>query len=415
MDIGLDTATPIFAGIACEQHDGDVINNALEFVRSHLGMEVAYLSEFVDGKLVFRAVDAPGLEHMIDVGGAIPLDQAYCPHILEGRLPELIPDTGDVAFTQGISLTHSVPIRSHVSVPIKRKDGSVYGMFCCLSRKPQKDLNGRDLDVMRAFAQISSEQINDSLARHTRHQSLLKIHGDIQKNREIDIVYQPIFDIASKRPKGFEALCRFRAEPYRSPNIWFDEAAEIGQQTNLEICVMEEALKALNDLPDDIYLSVNASPSTVESGRLMDVFAPFPADRIVVEVTEHAEITDVDLLMKELAILRMKGIRLAVDDAGAGYSGLQQIVRLRPDIIKLDISLTKDIDQDLVRRSLGAALVDFALRTKTLVVAEGIETDAELETLKTLSVPLGQGYLLGRPKDLAHAKSWFDPEKQMTA
>lgn len=415
MDSVLETATPIFAGIVKDDRSGDVINNALDFVRSHLGMEVAYLSEFVDDELIFRAVSAPGLQEMIDVGDTMPLDQVYCPHILDGRLPELIPDTADIPFAQTIALTHDLPIRSHVSVPIRRKDGSTYGMFCCLSRQPQKDLNGRDLDVMRAFAQISSEQINDSLSLQIRQQNLRRLFRGLQAQKDFDVVYQPIMDISTQSPKGFEALCRFRGEPYRPPNVWFDEAAEVGQQANLEICVMEAALNALHSLPDDIYISVNASPATVETGRLCDVFAQFPAERIVLEVTEHAEIADVDLLMKELSILRMKGIRLAVDDAGAGYSGLQQIVRLRPDIIKLDISLTKDIDQDVVRRSLGAALVNFACMTNTLVVAEGIETEQELETLKSLCVPLGQGYLLGRPGDLQQAKAWFDPKSKLSA
>ncbi|HEY9039747.1 MAG TPA: EAL domain-containing protein [Roseovarius sp.] len=385
-----------------------LIDSALEFVRTHLGMEVAYLSEFVGDDLVFRAVSAPGFEDMATVGGAMPLDQAYCGHILAGRLPELIPDTAAEPICQSIALTHAIPVKSHVSVPIRRTDGSTYGMFCCLSRTARHDLTQRDLAVMRAFADLSAEQVNGRIAARVAHDATHRIIDGILQHREFDIAYQPIMDAAARRPKGFEALCRFRAQPYRAPNLWFDDAAIVGLQAELEICVIEKALEALQVLPAAAYVSVNASPATVATGRLRDVFARWPAERIVLEVTEHAMVSDYDGLLAELDTLRFRGVRLAIDDAGAGYSGLQHIVRLRPDIIKLDISLTSRIDDDIVRRSLAAALVRFAVEIDAAIIAEGIETEAELSTLHDLGVPLAQGYFLGRPADLKSALAWFD-------
>ena len=99
----------------------------------------------------------------------------------------------------------------------------------------------------------------------------------------------------------------------------------------------------------------------------------------------------------EIDRLRDLGARIAIDDAGAGYSGLQQIIRLRPDVIKLDVSLTKDVDKDLARRSLASAMVQFAHDTKARVVAEGIETEAEMRTVRSLGVEWGQRYHLARP------------------
>ncbi len=385
-----------------------LIESALEFVRTHLGMEVAYLSEFVGADLVFRAVSAPGLEQMAHVGKTISLDQAYCHHILDGRLPELIPDTLAEPICQGIALTHSIPVRSHVSVPIRRQDGSAYGMFCCLSRTARHDLTERDVAVMRAFADLSAEQVNGKIAARVAHDSAYDTIKGILEQRDFDIVYQPIMDAAARRPKGFEALCRFRTQPYRAPNLWFDDAATVGLQTDLEICVIQKALEALNVLPTSIYVSVNASPATVISGRLGDIVAQWPAERIVLEITEHAMVADYDELLAELDVLRFRGVRLAIDDAGAGYSGLQHIVRLRPEIIKLDISLTSQIDEDIVRRSLASALVRFAIETDADIIAEGIETENELCTLYDLGVPLAQGYFLGRPEDLHSACAWFD-------
>lgn len=385
----------------------DFIDAALEFVRGHLGMEVAYLSEFVEDKLVFRAVSAPGLEHMIAVGDEMPLDQVYCRHILDGRLPELIPDTGELPFAQTIPLTKALPIGSHVSVPICRADGSYYGMFCSLSREPRRSLNERDMSVMRAFAGLSADHINLVLSvRSEEENRRVRIRKAIDV-QNYDILYQPIFDMETRRPIGFEALSRFQSDPYRPPNLWFEDAATVGLQEELECATITRALEALPLLPDDIYLSVNASPKTVSSGALSELFQRIPAGRIVLEITEHAEIDDYDTLIDQLDLLRFRGARLAVDDAGAGYSGLQQIVRMKPDILKLDMSLTSGICYDVVKRSLASALVSFAHEIDAQIVAEGIETEAEFETLKSLRVPLGQGYLLGRPADLVSAKSWF--------
>ncbi len=397
------TTADALAGILAEQDEEDFIQSALEFVRVHLGMEVAYLSEFVDDNLVFRRVSAPGFEAMIAPGDSMRLDQVYCPHILEGRLPELIPDTAAVPFAQTIPLTSALPIGAHVSIPIRRQDGSNYGMFCCLSRKAQPTLNSRDLDVMRAFARLSAETINGKLSLTARHEDLARQIGAVMEDRAFAIAYQPIIDSETRRPKGFEALCRFKGEPYRSPDKWFGDASEVGLGIELEICVIEQALEGLNTLPADVYISFNASPQTVISGQLLDVFAGWPSERIVLELTEHEEVEDYDALIKQIDLLRYMGIRVAIDDAGAGYAGLQQIVRLRPDIIKLDMSLTSNVDKDVVRRALASALKQFARDTGALIVAEGVETEAELAALLDLEVELVQGYLLGKPGDLQAA------------
>lgn len=393
-------STSLIAAATLGDDTQNPIDASLNFVREHLGMEVAYLSEFVGDDLVFRAVSAPGLEEMVYVGGGMPLDQVYCRHILAGRLPELIPNTAKEPFCDTIALTHSLPIKSHVSVPIMRQDGTPYGMFCCLSRKPQNSLNERDLTVTRAFAKLSADQLNETLSLQAREKELHDTISSIIGLEDYDIVYQPIKSVNNQRVKGYESLCRFRGEPYRPPNLWFDDALHAGMQCELEVAVIEKALRALNDLPNDVYLSVNASPDTVAAGVLRKAFESWPAHRIVLEVTEHCIASDYDLLFAELKILRNTGVRVAIDDAGAGYSGLQHIVQIHPDIIKLDISLTTSIDTDVVRRSLGAALVGFGCEIGAAIVAEGVETQEELDALNALDVPYAQGYFLDRPAPL---------------
>jgi EAL domain-containing protein (putative c-di-GMP-specific phosphodiesterase class I) len=387
--------------------EGSVIDRALKAVRSHLGMEVAYLSEFVGGRSVFRGVDAPGFEAMAHVGGSISLPDVYCQHILEGRLPELIPDTRAEALTQTIPITQAVPIGSHMSIPVRRRDGSPHGMFCCLSRQPNPSLNRRDLETMRLFADVVAEEINRALAEQAvRAAAEARIAAALAPGG-LAIVYQPIFELGSALPSGFEALCRVGVEPRRGPDVWFAEAAEVGRQAALEEAAVSAALPALAALPREVYLSVNASAETIVAGGLEPLLAGHDPERIMLELTEHAAVPDYGALERALVPLRMRGVGLAVDDAGAGYAGLQHILRLRPDVLKLDMALTRDIDQDRARRSLATALVHFARETRAVIVAEGIETDAELATLRDLGIQRGQGYLLGKPMDLSAAAGLF--------
>ncbi|MES2710407.1 MAG: EAL domain-containing protein [Pseudomonadota bacterium] len=373
------------------------IGHALSSLRKHLGMAVAYVSEFQENELVFRDVDAPGLEALIKPGDRRSLDDAYCRHILEGRLPELIPDTGLNAFAQTLSVTHEVRIGAHMSVPVRLQDGSVYGMFCCLNFAADPSLNERDLKMMRVFADLTARQLDEEAATKRSADEKRARVAEVLSERAFRIVFQPIWDFAEDRPLGFEALCRFNAEPYRTPDMWFAESEEVGLGLEMELAAIEAALDAGAALPPHCYLSVNASPDLILSGRLGGTLERHAGRRVVIEVTEHAAVSDYPALLAQCARLRKAGARIAVDDAGAGYAGLQHILQLRPDMIKLDIARVRAIDTDMARRSLVSALMFFAQETGCLMVAEGIETQAELDSLRQVGVHCGQGYLFSRP------------------
>lgn len=217
------------------------------------------------------------------------------------------------------------------------------------------------------------------------------------------MVYQPIVHLVENRIVGHEALARFSAEPQRTPDKWFDEAGQVGLQQELEVALIEAALKGMDRLPPDSYLSLNVSPDTILAGALDNVLAHQPMVRLMLEVTEHACVQDYALLAEALEPLRSKGLRLAVDDAGAGYASFRHILKLKPDVIKLDSSLIRNIDSDTGSRALAAALIRFAEETGCKVVAEGVETREELAMLRRLEVNKAQGYLLGRPMPL-HAR-----------
>jgi EAL domain-containing protein (putative c-di-GMP-specific phosphodiesterase class I) len=221
-------------------------------------------------------------------------------------------------------------------------------------------------------------------------------------NRSLETHFQPIVDLRSGEAIGTEALSRFAQEPSRPPDAWFAEAAEIGLGVELELTALEIALAQLNRLPSGLYLSLNASVETMLAPDFRAILTSCPSERIVLELTEHTPVTDYRALSYSIGELRSHGVRLAVDDAGSGFSSFSHVLNLKPDIIKLDIALTRGIDKDPARQSLGRALLSFGLEAqRTTIVAEGIETKEELATLRSLGCPGGQGYLLGRPSRLA--------------
>ncbi|MGK7862519.1 sensor domain-containing phosphodiesterase [Falsiroseomonas sp. E2-1-a4] len=380
------------------------IQRGLEAVRRHLGMEVAYVSRFERGRTVFREVDAPGLEGLIKPGDSRPLHEVYCPHILAGRLPELIPDTAALPLAASLPITRAVPIGAHVSVPIHLRDGRAYGMFCCLSPHPNPSLNARDLQVMRVFAEVASHEIGREVAEAEASEARLEELEAVMEGRLFTFRFQPILALQPFQVVGFEVLCRFGPEPYRAPDQWFAAAHAAGCGVELELAVLRRAVQAVRRLKAPAFLSFNAAPATVLSGRLTALLAGLPTERLVLEVTEHSQVTDYEALRAALAPLRSAGVKLAIDDAGAGYSSLQHILQLQPDIIKLDMGLVRDVDRDPAKRALAAALCFFARETGCQIVAEGIETEAEVAALEALGVSKGQGYLLGRPGDLAAAQ-----------
>ena len=393
----------LFAATEHSEPSNERVKQSLMAIRAHLGMEVAYVSQFVGDDAVFRAVDAPGLEAMIKVGDTQSLDDIYCRHILAGRLPELIPDTTAEPLAMSLPIMKAVPIRKHASVPVRLPDGSVYGMFCCLGFEPDPSLHERDLRMMRVFADLTGAEIGRELeANKSVEEKRARIHTAIDQH-EMSMVYQPIWQLEDRRIVGFECLARFAGVPVRTPDKWFADAAETGLGPLLEIAAIRKAVEALATLPRAAYLSVNVSPETTLSDDFAAVMHDQPADRIVLEITEHAQVADYDALLAALAPHRRRGMRLAVDDTGAGYASLQHIVRLQPDLIKLDMNLTRDIDGDPARRALTAALAMFARDTGSGVIAECVETSTQLETLRAIGVHMAQGYFLGRPAPLDEA------------
>jgi EAL domain-containing protein (putative c-di-GMP-specific phosphodiesterase class I)/FixJ family two-component response regulator len=222
---------------------------------------------------------------------------------------------------------------------------------------------------------------------------------DVLAREAVTVVYQPIIDLHTGHVIGAEALSRFPART-APPEMWFADAHAVGLGTELELLALRKALHGLDDLPARALMSVNVSASVACDDALEPLLAATPGERVVLELPEHTRVVDYDAVVTRLDRYRERGVRVAVDDAGAGYAGLQHILRLRPDIIKLDRDLITGLDHDPARRALVSSQVVFGREVGAHITAEGIETEAEFDALQSLGVPWGQGYLLGRPTGL---------------
>ena len=374
-----------------------VVETVLSSMRKQLGMEVAFISEFRDGRRIFRYVDSDLDVCPIAVGGSDPLDASYCQRVVDGRLPEVIPDATLLPAALELPVTTELPVGAHLSVPIHLSDGSVYGTFCAFSSEPNPTLRDRDASFLHMLASLIADHLEDETKIHAAHRAGVEMIERVLREDAITIVYQPIVDLKTRLLLGLEALSRFSTTPQEPPDWWFAKARTVGLGVELEVAAIAKALAQLPDLPPGAYLSLNVAPATVGSPQLAEALAGAPLDRIVLEITEHDVVKDYALLLTQLRHFREAGLRIAVDDAGAGYASLRHILSVEPDIIKLDRAITSGIDHDHGRQAMAAALRSFCVETGATLVAEGVETAEELAALCSFGIRCGQGYYLGRP------------------
>ena len=222
----------------------------------------------------------------------------------------------------------------------------------------------------------------------------------------IQTVFQPIVSLEDGRTMGFESLSRFLAKPQRPPDKWIGEAHAVGLGLEIEVECVRRAMALRHTVPEDAYLSVNMSPDAILSPEMELALGPDTLEGIVIEITEHDAVQDYARLSARLADYRGRGAKVAIDDAGAGHASMRHVTQLNPDYIKIDRSLIHDIHLDVAKQAIVGSMVSLEDKLHSRVVAEGIETTDELRALRTLGVPLGQGYLLARPHRKATPAPW---------
>lgn len=383
-------------------HDA-AIDRVLAAVRGHLGVEIAFVSRYVEGGLRELTHVNTDLELPMGPGFREPVENSYCWHILEGRLPELILDPADHPFTKTLAITDMLPVGCHLNMPLRLADGSVWGSFCALGRVADRTLGQRDMNVLRAFAGLAAERIEASMSNGLEYAARRARVSEMLDGHAITIFQQPIHSLESGEAVGVECLARFPNTKHRGPQAWFEDAEQVGLNVELEMAAVRNALETLGHVPEGKYASINVSPATILSGKLEEALQDADRAKVVIEVTEHQQVHDFERMAKKLMRLKEK-VRIAIDDVGTGYSGLRHIVDLQPDILKMDMSLTRDIDRDPARRALTGALVQLSRDIGCQLVAEGIETVEERDAMASLGVDMGQGYFFARPLPVVAAQ-----------
>ena len=373
----------------------ETVERILTLARRQLGMDVAFVAAIENGLEKVRATDGDAQSFGLDGQIDIPLEESYCNLMVKGQLAHVVADAKAHPRVKDLAVTTSADIGAYVGVPVHLWDGRLYGTLCCLSHSAQPSLDDRDTRFMQVLAAVISDQVEYQTLQDER-KNMLSDRVQEALTHGVNMVFQPVYDLEQGDVFAYEALARFQSEPYRPPSDWFADAAEVGLGVELELAAIDSALAKAQDMPSHVRLALNVSPLTALSPHFYNLIAPH-AERVIIEVTEHERVEDYQALNEALAPLRRLGARIAIDDVGAGFATLSHILRLSPDIVKLDLSLTRGIAGDPARDALAASLVDFASGIDATIAAEGIETQSELDRLRALKVRYAQGFHLGAP------------------
>jgi EAL domain-containing protein (putative c-di-GMP-specific phosphodiesterase class I) len=217
----------------------------------------------------------------------------------------------------------------------------------------------------------------------------------ILKDEAVSLAYQPIIDVASGAVVAVEALARFHNQV--SPLTVLRAAESLGLGAEVEALTLRKALAEKYRVPEGVLLTINVAPARLLADPVKSLVMNGDLSNVVLELTEHALPPAPEALRPVIDKLREKGALVALDDTGAGYQGIQQVAELRPDWVKIDRSLVTGAATDSVRRASLQMFGRVTRRVGALAVAEGVESEEDLETLRELEIPLAQGYLLGAP------------------
>ena len=383
--------------IVMARHRSEADQQVAELLRtakSSLHLSVAFLSR-LDGETQHLEVVESSVPFLFKEGATQRQETTFCQAVLDGELPAVMPDVRAFPAAMRLPASRLPRIRSFVSVPVVLSDGSLYGTFCAAGLTSDKALSLRDKALMEVLAHAASVVIEPGVVERARRDEVEQRLLPVIAAGGPVVVLQPIVELATGDRVGAEALSRFPAEWGQAPDVCFAAAHSIGLGDRLELLALERAAEHLAGVTG--YLAMNVSPATLLTPECSELLDRLPVERVLLELSEHDPVEDYDALRQALAPLRQRGMRLAIDDVGAGFSSLRYIVVTTPDVIKLDRTLVDGVTGDPVLRTLVRSLVDFAHGFDATVVAEGVETAADAATLLALDVDLGQGWHFGRP------------------
>lgn len=356
-------------------------------------VDIALILEDTDDGLTVLAAAGPPL-HPISVGSIVPPARAR--YLLDrsaaGAWAEMWSDRPDPGFDD--QLMTSIGVKGQAFAPIVLA-GDIVGLIVIATTDADEALHLlADLPTVSESAALAEKILAPALlARRQLRRSRARTAAMIDAHGFAP-VFQPIVDLASGGLVGFEALTRFKSGD--EPSATFMDAARIGLGIELETATLAAAVEASQRLPGKAWLSLNVSAALLSEANALGTLLARQSRQVVLEVTEHEIIDEYQPLHDALRQLG-PNVRVATDDAGAGVANFRHLINLRPHIVKIDAAIVQGVDLDISRQAVIAGLVHFARVSGAAVVAEGIETQAEAETVRRLGVALGQGYLFGRP------------------
>lgn len=365
----------------------------LRTAKKSLGLSLTFLSR-LDGQTQYLEVVESSIPLFRD-GQSQPQATSFCQAILDGKLPHVIANVAKLPEAMKLPSARFPRIRSFVSVPVSLSDGTLYGTFCAAGFTADKELSKRDQALMEVLASAVATVIEPGVQERRREATIRERIQPVINSGGPSVVLQPIVALHDGDRVGAEALSRFPLEWGMPPNEVFAEAESIDLGIELELLAARRAVEYLSNISG--YLSVNFSPETLLDERCRELLNELPARRIVIELSEHDPVEDYVVLAAALSPLRAKGMRLAIDDVGVGFSSLRHIVVSTPDLIKLDLSIVAGIANDQVLRTLARSLADFGHEVGAAVIAEGVETKDDAVALREAGVDYGQGWFFGRP------------------
>ena len=379
----------------------DVIRTLLSVLRSRLGLETAWLSSFHDGMQTFEVLDGDADAVGLSSGDRASLFDSYCVRVIDGRLPGIVPDTRANQTTAALPVTREFELGAYVGVPVLNRNGGAVGMVCAVSREAKPYLADLDLRIVKQVAELIGTLIESPDNRPDTTVAQRAAIRRVVYQRDFEVVFQSIHDVPSGKVVGVEALARFPREPFR-PDGFLAQAAVLGLGIELETAIVARVISMLPQLPEDIYVAVNISPAAALVAPWTQMLADVDPTRIVLELTEHDAVLDYGALDEALEACRTRGVRVAVDDVGAGFSSFSHVLELSPEFVKIDQSITRHIDVDDARRRLAHAIAELAGQMGATVIAEGVETQGELDAVNAVGISAAQGYYLSRPRPLIH-------------
>ncbi|MFH1867500.1 MAG: EAL domain-containing protein [Candidatus Omnitrophota bacterium] len=258
--------------------------------------------------------------------------------------------------------------------------------------------------LARIKASLRKTDLPNAFADNEKNEKILQLRSIIDK-KDIRILYQPIISMADKKPIGYEALSRGpKGSFFEAPVNLFGLAKDVNMFSELDVLCRNISTKnAEKFLKKDQLLFLNADPITMETSHFKDleflIGSSLPPSQVCLEISEQTFVTNFEKISRVMNMLKDKGIVIAIDDVGAGYSSLRSIAELKPDFIKIDIDIVRSVDKNEVKGSIVQALVILGDKLQCSLIAEGIETQEECKALLNMGVKYGQGFLFAKPTE----------------